>query len=97
MRKDNTMAKKSKMDRGLDSLFFDNSIDVEETDSNAADDKNGSEGGISMVRISLIEPDKSSHVLSLTKRLSTSLPKISDSMAFCSLYSSDHLTTADIK
>ena len=58
MRKDNTMAKKSKMDRGLDSLFFDNSIDVEETDSNAADDKNGSEGGISMVRISLIEPDK---------------------------------------
>ena len=43
MRKDNTMAKKSKMDRGLDSLFFDNSIDVEETDSNAADDKNGSE------------------------------------------------------
>lgn len=52
------MAKKSKMDRGLDSLFFDNSIDVEETDSNAANDKNGSEGGISMVRISLIEPDK---------------------------------------
>ena len=52
------MAKKSKMDRGLDSLFFDNSID-EVTRSDSKSEKNDDgENGISTVRISLIEPDK---------------------------------------
>jgi len=52
------MAKKSKMDRGLDSLFFDNSIDeVTRSDSESGKNDDG-ENGISTVRISLIEPDK---------------------------------------
>ena len=52
------MAKKSKMDRGLDSLFFDNSIDeVTRSDSGSVKNDDG-ENGISTVRISLIEPDK---------------------------------------
>ena len=52
------MAKKSKMDRGLDSLFFDNSIDeVTRSDSESVKNDDG-ENGISTVRISLIEPDK---------------------------------------
>lgn len=57
-RKENIMTKKSKMDRGLDSLFFDNSIDeISEADSSAVEN-DGGENGISTVRISLIEPDK---------------------------------------
>lgn len=52
------MAKKSKMDRGLDSLFFDNSIDeIARSDSESVKNDDG-ENGISTVRISLIEPDK---------------------------------------
>ena len=52
------MAKKSKMDRGLDSLFFDNSIDeIARSDSESGKNDDG-ENGISTVRISLIEPDK---------------------------------------
>ena len=52
------MAKKSKMDRGLDSLFFDNSIDeIARSDSESEKNDDG-ENGISTVRISLIEPDK---------------------------------------
>ena len=52
------MAKKSKMDRGLDSLFFDNSIDeITRSDSESVKNDDG-ENGISTVRISLIEPDK---------------------------------------
>ena len=52
------MAKKSKMDRGLDSLFFDNSIDeIARSDSKSEKNDDG-ENGISTVRISLIEPDK---------------------------------------
>lgn len=74
------------MDRGLDSLFFDNSIDeVTRSDSESVKNDDG-ENGISTVRISLIEPDKISHVLSSTRTLLMSLRKISDSMVFCSLY-----------
>lgn len=52
------MAKKSKMDRGLDSLFFDNSIDeVTRSDSESVKNDDG-DNGIFTVRISLIEPDK---------------------------------------
>ena len=52
------MTKKSKMDRGLDSLFFDNSIDeITRSDSESVKNNDG-ENGISTVRISLIEPDK---------------------------------------
>lgn len=49
------MAKKSRMDRGLDSLFFDNSVDTAESVESV---EKSAEGGTSMVRISLIEPDK---------------------------------------
>lgn len=74
------------MDRGLDSLFFDNSIDeIARSDSESVKNDDG-ENGISTVRISLIEPDKISRVLSSTRTLLMSLRKISDSMAFCSLY-----------
>ena len=46
------------MDRGLDSLFFDNSIDeIARSDSESEKNDDG-ENGISTVRISLIEPDK---------------------------------------
>ena len=52
------MTKKSKMDRGLDSLFFDNSIDeITRSDSESVKNDDG-KNGISTVRISLIEPDK---------------------------------------
>ena len=43
-RKENIMTKKSKMDRGLDSLFFDNSID-EITRSDSESVKNGGKMG----------------------------------------------------
>ena len=44
------MAKKSKMDRGLDSLFFDNSIDeIARSDSESGKNDDG-ENGISTVR-----------------------------------------------
>ena len=51
------MAKKSRLSRGLDALYFDNSDEIEETQKNDSTEKSENKSP-SFVRISLIEPNK---------------------------------------
>ena len=93
------MAKKSKMDRGLDSLFFDNSIDeIARSDSESVKNDDG-ENGISMEkefgkggsRFSWMRMAVYSSGRSLLSRLTTALnmekmlwePKTSRMTSFC--------------